>query len=140
MYQNHVRKLIEAWNTGELDLLDSVVASNVVRISPPSTDSDVKNLKELKELITNFRAQFPDLRVTIDHENYEVSRSVLEWTFTGTNTGEGDFGKTGKKVEVSGASIARYENNKMVHEAIYYDTMLFNVQLGLVDGAQAAGA
>lgn len=121
---------VEAWNTGNVDQLDSIIATNFQRRGPASADSDANNLDELKALIGRFRTAFPDGKVTIDGGDYLDNRSVVRWTYTGTNTGEGQFAATGKKVSISGVSVGRYEEGKLVEEAVYFDNLDFMTQLG----------
>jgi len=119
---------VEAWNTGNMDALDSIIAANYQRSGP--SGGDASSLEELKAVIGRFRTAFPDARVTVDEADYLDNRSVIRWTYTGTNTGEGQFPATGKKVSVSGVSVSRYEEGKLVEELVYFDNLDFMTQLG----------
>ena len=63
-------------------------------------------------------------------------RAVVTWSFTGTNTGEGELQATGRSVDVSGVSIDRWENGKFVEEIVHFDAPSFMSQLGLVDAPE----
>lgn len=121
---------VEAWNTGQVDGLDSVAADNVQRHAPSGFNSSANSLEDLKAAITRLRTAFPDARVAIDEAHFMENRSIAKWTFTGTNSGEGDFPATGKSVSVSGVSIARYEGGKMVEDWVYADSLDMMTQLG----------
>ena len=138
MYRQHLNALIEAWNTGSMDQLDQYIHPEIVRHGPPSMNSSANSVTELKTLISDFRTAFPDLNLALDEEIYLEGRSVVRWTFTGTNTGEGDFGPTGKYVHFSGISLAHYEDELLKEEYLHFDTADFFTQLGLMDAAQAA--
>lgn len=138
MYRKNISAILEAWNTGKLDTLDEFVSREAVRHGPVTTNSSVNSIEELKSLITDFRASFPDLKIVLDEEIYIEGRSVIRWTFSGTNTGPGRFGPTGKTVRISGASIAHYADEQMIEEYVLYDTADFYTQLGLMEMSQAA--
>ncbi len=139
MHQNIIDALLAAWNEGDYDGLDAVVDQSAVRRSPASVGSDADGLAELKDVIRTFRTQFPDARVDIDEIQFVGDRSYARWTFTGTNTGPGDFPATGKPVSIQGASHARYAGGKLTEELVFFDGMEMLGQLGLVDlpGADA---
>jgi predicted ester cyclase len=139
MYDAHVAALLEAWNEGNLDGLDAHLDPNTIRRGPPSASSDANNLEELKQVITDFRTTFPDAKVTIDEIHFQEGRSFARWTFTGTNTGPGDFPPTGKPVEFKGSSFGHYAGGKLVEEHVYFDGFDMMSQLGLVPDPSAAG-
>ncbi len=138
MYRQNINALLNAWNTGNLDGLDQHVMRDTLRHAPASLNSNAGGLEELKAVITNFRTAFPDLRLSLDEEIYFEGRSAIRWTFSGTNTGPGDFEPTGKTVRISGASITHYEDGKIKEEFVYFDTVDFFTQLGLKDLSHAA--
>lgn len=133
MYRKNFDAYIAAWNDGNLDGLDAYVASNMTRTVPATMNSNASNLTELKQTITDFRTAFPDLHVEIDELLFYDNRSILRWTFTGTNTGPGDHPPTGKAVNVSGASVSRYLDGKLVEEFVYLDALEYFTQLGIIE-------
>ena len=138
MYRKNLNALFDAWNTGNLDQLDEYVDRELVRHEPASMKSIVNSIEDLKERITGFRTAFPDLHLVLDEEVYQEGKSIVRWTFSGTNTGDGDFGPTGKSVRISGASIAHYGDDKIKEEYVFFDTADFFTQLGLMDMSRAA--
>ena len=133
MYQDNVNALLSAWNSGDLEGLNAHVSNHVVRKSPTSLNSDAYNLPELKEVISKFRTAFPDCHVRLDEIHFTENRSFARWTFTGTNTGDGDFPPTGKAIDISGSSFSRFEDGKMTEELVYMDALEFMTQLGLIE-------
>ena len=132
MSQANVDALLAAWNQGDLDGLDAHMDQNAIRTAPPSLNNNASNLAEIKQVVADFRTSFPDGKVTLNDITFQGDRSFAEWTFTGTNTGPGDFPATGKPVEIHGCSHARYAGGKMVEEHVYFDAMTMMGQLGLV--------
>ena len=139
MYEAHIDALLAAWNEGDFDGLDAFVASDTVRRTPASVSSDASNLSELKQVIADFRTQFPDGKVTLEEIEFHGDRSFGRWVFEGTNTGPGDFPPTGRHVSVSGVSHGRYRDGKLVEELVYFDGLEMLGQLGLVDLPGADG-
>ena len=139
MYEAHLNAILAAWNEGNYDGLDPYVADDAVRKSPASVSSDAGSLAELKQVIADFRTAFPDGKVTIDEMEFVGDRSYGRWTFTGTNTGPGDFPPTGRSVTVRGVSHGRYQDGKMTEELVYFDGMDMMSQLGLIDLPGADG-
>ena len=138
MYEDHLNAIANAWSTGNLDQLDQYLAPDTVREAPKWMDTTANSLDELKKTITDFRTAFPDARVTINAVASGDNTSFCQWTFTGTNTGKGEFEPTGKSVTIEGASFHRYKNGKLKHETVYFDALDFFTQLGLMDMSKAA--
>lgn len=140
MYKEHFDAFIAAWNDGNLDGLDEYVSANIVRKAPNTINSSANNLTELKKVVTDFRTAFPDIKVTIDELHFSDNHSFAKWTFTGTNTGPGEYPPTGKSVNISGSSIARYEDGKLVEDCVYMDVLEFMLQLGQIELPKSATA
>jgi predicted SnoaL-like aldol condensation-catalyzing enzyme len=59
-----VRRLIEeAWNQGNLDVLDEIVATDYIRHDP--LNPGVRGKEAFKQLIATYRAVFPDVHITL---------------------------------------------------------------------------
>lgn len=140
MYEKHFDALLAAWNEGDLDALDEYLSKDVSRVGPRTMDASAEGLNDLKDHIRDFRKAFPDTHVAIDELLWKDDRSICRWTFSATNTGEGDFPPTGRRVVISGSSIARYENDKLVQEYVYFDVLDFMTQLGVIEVPKAAAS
>jgi predicted ester cyclase len=130
MFQKQVQSFIAIWNGADLEGLDAIAATNIVRRGP-SVSMPAKNIEELKEVIKSMRAAFPDLELTLDDAAYVGDHAFVRWTFKGTNTGPGQFPPTGKPVKVTGMSLVRYASGKAVEEDVYFDSLDMLTQLGL---------
>jgi predicted ester cyclase len=121
-------KLVEAWNGGDLDLLDSIFDPNFVRTVNQMPDA--KGVDGYKDAIIGFRTAYPDLNLSIDNEIFADNSMAVRWVLTGTNTGPGDMPPTGKSVNIWGESIIHLANGKMTKEIVAYDEKSFFEQLG----------
>jgi predicted ester cyclase len=80
-----------------------------------------------------FRTAFPDLVMTVDHAVAEGDLVSVHWTARGTNTGEGNgIPATGRKVQVSGMTLFRFEHGAIAEEWTSGDSLGLMRQLGLL--------
>jgi len=119
---------VEAWNTGNLEILDGIVDPQFVRIVGSTTSAE--GLDSLKKYISSFRETYPDFHVTIDEEIYAGDKSASRWSFTGTHSGLGNLALKGKQVNQTGMSFSRMKNGKMVEERVEIDRLAWMLQLG----------
>jgi len=129
-----VERDLEIWNAGNLALVDELYAPEFVSHNYATNEEQV-GLDALKEGITSTRTAFPDFNLTNDEIIVMGDKTVTRWTMTGTNTGplqasEGELTPTGKKVRVSGVTIARRVNEKIVEEWDYFNVLDMAIQLG----------
>jgi predicted ester cyclase len=117
-----VHAYVKAWNTGELDSLGKVLDENVARHVCGETTAN--NLAELKQLITDFRADYPDFVVTIKDIFVAGDKCACRWVFKGTEKG------TAKVISATGLSISHWKDGKMVEEWAEYDKAAVQEQLG----------
>ena len=125
-----IEKYLEAWNEGNLDILDDITSLDFeLRINP---DFKAENSRDfLKESITNTRTAYPDFLVNeTDKLFISDTAVVLRWTITGTNTGEGNFPPTRKETSSNGFSILFFSDNTLTGEWIAYSELTWIKQLG----------
>jgi steroid delta-isomerase-like uncharacterized protein len=119
-----------ARDTGHLDLLDSIYSPEVA-VHDDGYPTDICGLDELKTLYSRSHTAMPDLSIKMDEMYINGDRIFWVWTFGGTNTGPfGDMPATGKSASVSGVAIDRIENDMIVEEWVYWNTLDFYSQLG----------
>ena len=123
-----VEAFLDVWHTGNTDAVDTIVDASFERRAP--ADGALSGPEELKGLVTRFHTAFPDMRVIADQVYYLEDTAILHWTFTGTNTGPGDWEPTGKAVSVSGMTELRLSGGKVVLEDVYFDALGWMEQLG----------
>ena len=132
-----VRRLgVEPWE-GKLGVIDELVAPDYVGHDP--AQPEMHGPEGIKEFITGYLAGFPDGRITIDGQLAEGDMVATRWTGRGTHQGElMGIPPTGKQVTVSGITISRVKNGKVVEEWSNWDTLGMLQQLGVVP--EMAGA
>ena len=126
-----VRRLgVEPWE-GNLGVIDELVTTDYVGHDP--AQPDMQGPDGIKEFITGYLTGFPDGRITIDEQLAEGDLVATRWTGRGTHQGEMmGIPPTGKQVTVSGITISRVKNGKVVEEWSNWDTLGMLQQLGVV--------
>jgi predicted ester cyclase len=123
-------KYLAAWNTGNLQELDTITSERFeLRMTPDFESKTGRDL--LKEEITNTRKAFPDFKITVEKRFFTGdSALVIQWTLTGTNTGKSTMPPTGNKVNVPGFSVIFFADNMITGEWIAFSDLAWVSQLG----------
>ena len=131
--KNLARRLFEeVWNKGNAHAADELFTSNYTH-HDPSTPDVGRGPDSEKKRMTLYRQAFPDLRLTIDDLIAEGETVTARWTCTGTHKGElAGIAPTGKHVTMTGISIARFANGKMIEGWVNWDALGLMQQLGVV--------
>ena len=128
------RMLEEAFGQGKLEVVDEVLDPDFVCYDPNSESGAVGGADTIKQEIEWFRNAIPDLTYTVDDQVAEGEKVVSRYTATGTHQGE-FFGvtPTGKRIEMSGIQIDRFDDNgRMVEEWPEYDLLGAMKQMGAI--------
>ena len=124
------RYIDEAWNKGNIDIIDELMAENYARHMGPGQSL---NREEQKRRIAGFRSSFPDLHLAINSLIAEGDMVVFPMTLTGTQTGAYlGHTPTGKKVTMSIIDYARITNGKVVEHWGIRDEFSLRQQLGMI--------
>jgi steroid delta-isomerase-like uncharacterized protein len=134
-----VRKGVEALFTrdGDLDSLEETYAQEYVGHAPPFPD--IEGLEAAKSFALGYRQAFPDLLTTTEDMIAEGDKVVIRWTTSGTHQGETEaFGPpTGKRMEITGITIQRFDGDGKIVEGWTLADMLGQMQqLGMGPGPE----
>ena len=122
----------EAFSTGHLAPAEEWVAPNWVN-HDPSTPELPAGPEGFKQLISAYRAAFPDLQMTVDELIVEGDKVVGRWTASGTNTGSlMTMPPTGKQATISGMSVLTFAGDQVIEQRTVWDTLGMLQQLGVV--------
>lgn len=123
----------EAWNKGNLDVLDELHSADYIEHQPPFPD--VKGLDAFKQMVAGTRQTYPDFHITIHELILEGDRLAVRWTWTGTHLGQSQhlaIQPTGKQLTVTGSHILHFEKGKLVEGWNFADVLGVLKQLGIV--------
>jgi steroid delta-isomerase-like uncharacterized protein len=129
MYESVWDKVI---NDRQIDLINEDYFDKDVVVLATS-EGDVAGLENFKNYYSNYVIGFSDAEFTIVDIFGQGDKIVKHWNFKGTHDGD-FFGvqPTGKKVDVSGATLVKMKNGKIAAEQDYFDFLDFYTQLGLM--------
>lgn len=134
------RVFTEAFNQGQLEVIDEAVADGAVDHQHPDEPSFRHHLKEV---VTAMRTAFPDLHFAITEMIGEGEWVAVHSVMTGTNTGElrrplmlppsapPALSPTGRPVRVAHMHMIRYLDGRNTELLHLMDTMAMVGQLGL---------
>ena len=132
-----VRRYQEACNANDLDALDGLVANDVV--SHSATPGLPPGLEGGKLAHRATLAAFPDLRYHVEDLFAEGDRVAQRFTLLCTHLGEFmGLTATGKEITLSGISIFRLRDGKIVEHWAVQDGLALMIQLGLFKPPGAA--
>src|SRR5215208_6449007 len=128
------RRSWEIVGTGSLEALDDalqeVYAHDIVMHEP---DEDVRGIEGLKQFVSMIRSALPDLRITLEEDIAEGDKVVSRWGAQGTHQGElMGIAPTGNEIAITGITIHRIEDGKIVEEWENWDALGLMQQIGAV--------
>jgi steroid delta-isomerase-like uncharacterized protein len=125
------RAVFGIWMTGELDRLGEFVADDVVHHDPYDAHGD-EGIEGHRTTIAANRRAFPNIEITIEDQIAEGDRLATRWTAAMTHTGElGGAHPSGKRVRISGITVERFEDGKVVEAWRCMDTHGLLQQIGV---------
>ena len=115
---NYRRFVEEAWNKGNLDVIEEIASPSIVFHSPPGMPP---GWESAKRIIASFRAAFPDVCLTVEDLIAEKDRTVTRLTITGTHRGPfrshlKTLMPTGKTIRVQVIDIFHHDANGQLAE------------------------
>jgi len=127
--KENIRRHVEVFNTGDLSIVDELIAPNYIAQSPAG---EAKGPDGFRQVVVTMRSTFPDLHYTIDDMVAEGDWVAVRYTLTGTFTGElGGIAPTGKKLTRTEAIFHRFEGGKQIEMFGYLDRLTAYQQLGI---------
>ena len=118
------------WSEGDVDVLDELLSPDYLR---HSTDPRPQDLAAFKSSVLATRSAFPDLVTTIDEVVVEGDRAAIRWHSSGTHE-RALLGvpATGRRVDVGGATFARFEGDHIAEEFVTWDPRALLTALGII--------
>jgi steroid delta-isomerase-like uncharacterized protein len=135
------REVEELYNhTGNLDVVEEIFSPEYVSHVP--TSGEVRGIEGARQFAATFREAFPDLQNTIEDMVAEEDKVAMRFRGSGTHEGETEaFGSpTGKRMEITGITIKRLSEGKIVEAWTNFDALGMMQQLGVIATPQQAEA
>jgi predicted ester cyclase len=126
--------VFDVWSTGDTGRLDQLVAPDVVHHDRYDPHAD-EGLDGMRRTIELNRSAFPDMRLTVEDQVAEGDKVVTRWRAEMTHTGRlGGAEPTGRRVTITGITIDRFENGKIVEAWRSMDTLALLQGIGALGG------
>ena len=127
----------EAFGQGKVEVIDEVLHSDFVCYDPNSEAGEVRGAETIKGEVGYFHNAFPDFFWRVEDQVAEGDKVTTRYTLGGTHEGE-FFGvpASGRRVEISGINIDRFEGGKLVEEWASYDLLGGMHQMGAIPESQ----
>lgn len=127
------RIFAEAYNKGNMEVLDEIIATDYQRHQPPM--KSVHGLAAYKEFIKDVRSAYADFHIEINDVIMDGDKSVTRITLTGRHTGQAptlQAPPTGKAIEMSGCVVSYWKNGLVAEEWVYNDYLGLLQQFGVI--------
>lgn len=123
----------EAFENGELDVIDELVPSEYV-LHTPGSPEPIRGSDAFKQYVSGYSEAFPDLSVTIDDRIVAEDAVVERFRMRGTHEGEfRGIPPTGNAIDVTGIIVHYMEDERAVEDYSEFDSMDLMQQLGIVE-------
>jgi steroid delta-isomerase-like uncharacterized protein len=131
------RFIEEAFNRGNLSVIDELSTDDFVGHDPMAGDQDKEGGKQS---ISGYRDAFPDLHFTVEDIFAAGDKVVYRWSAEGTFENEiMGLQPTGEKGNpVRGITIDRFEGDKIAESWSQWDTLTFMRDIGAIPQQAAA--
>jgi steroid delta-isomerase-like uncharacterized protein len=133
------RRVFDAFNTGDLSIVDETTAENAVNHDPAQPD-EARGPEGFKQIVQLYRGAFPDLTFTIEECFSDGDLVCTRWTTTATHDGDlMGLSATGRHITGSGITIDKIDDGKVVESWNQWDNAGLMQQIGVEATAAAAG-
>ena len=118
-----VRRAIEEPWKGDLGIVDELFDTDYVG-HEPTMPEPIRGAGGVKEFISTYREAYPDAQLKVEEQVAEGDFVASRWMARGTQDGElMGIEPTGKQVTVSGLTLSRVKNGKIVEEFQNWDAL-----------------
>jgi steroid delta-isomerase-like uncharacterized protein len=123
------RFLDELWNRGNFGLVAQLLASDY----DGHSSTVIRGPEGAMEFVPRLRNAFPDFQFSILDQIAEGDKVATRWTIRGTHKGEFQgMPPTGKQIEMTGITIFRIANGKLIEGWTNEDVLGMLQELGAV--------
>ena len=134
--ENNVEMYVSVWESTfsekNIELITSENFHDDVTVVTAS--GDITGLEDLKAYYANYINGFSDAEFSVINAFGQGDKLVKQWNFKGTHDGE-FFGipATNKSLDLSGTTIVKMKDGKVLQEEDFFDNYSFMKQLGLIE-------
>jgi steroid delta-isomerase-like uncharacterized protein len=128
----------EVWREGRNETIYELLSADAVVSGQTGPQAEIHGPAEFADFADTIRKAFPDTDLVVEDAFGDGDKVAVRWTATMTHSGD-DLGvpATGKKVSITGISIVRIVNGKIVAGWDNWDRLAMLEQIGAYSPADA---
>jgi steroid delta-isomerase-like uncharacterized protein len=127
----------EIWNEGRTQTIYDLLAPDAIGIGELEDGSPLRGPAEFVPFVERIRGAFPDINVVVEDAFGADDRVVLRWSATMTHGGDHlGMPATGKRVRMTGMTIARIGDKKIIEGWDNWDQLGMLKQIGVYESPQ----
>lgn len=105
----------EVWNEGRVQTIYDLLDENISGWGQDAPGVEIRKPADLVALYNRLHGAFPDMKITVEDAFGADDKVVVRWSAVMTHTGDHlGMPATNKKVRITGITIARIVNGKIV--------------------------
>jgi len=121
----------EVWRGKSDETVRELLAPDARLWGQIGPDQEIKGPEGFLEFARGIRDAFPDTELLVQDCFAAEDKVAVRWTATGTHKGDGlGMPPTGKTVQITGMTIARFENGRIVEGWDNWDRLGMLEQIG----------
>jgi steroid delta-isomerase-like uncharacterized protein len=123
----------EVWNQGRMQTVTDLMDENATAFGQAGHETELQGPASFIAFAERFRRAFPDIKVTVEETFGDEECVAVRWSAKMTHTGD-DLGipATNRKAHVTGMTMARFKNGKVVSGWDNWDQLALLRQIGVV--------
>jgi len=127
----------EVWNEGRTQTIHDLLASDAIAIGELEDGKELRGPADFVPVVENLRGAFPDINIVVEDVFGAEDRVVLRWSATMTHRGDHlGVPATGKVVRLTGITIARIRDRKIIQGWDNWDQLGMLKQIGVLGTTQ----
>ena len=133
-----VRRYLDVYERGNVDLLDELLSPDYVNHSPATPDLPT-GPEGVKAVVSMFRSAMPDLVIVIEDTIAESDKVAVRYILEGTHEGE-LFGvpPTGRRLSIKSITVERVSDGRIREHWRITDSLDMMQQLGVIPAPELA--
>jgi steroid delta-isomerase-like uncharacterized protein len=106
----------EVWNEGRVQTIYDLLAENAIGVGQDQPGIEIHGPADFVALFNRLHGAFPDMKITLEDAFGADDKVVVRWSAAMTHSGNHlGIPATNKRVRITGITIARIENGKIVY-------------------------
>jgi steroid delta-isomerase-like uncharacterized protein len=128
----------EVWNDGKTETIHELLHPDAVAIGQLDDRKELRGVADFVAFVKNLRGAFPDMKLKVEDVFGAEDKVVLRWSSTMTHIGDHlGMPASGKPVRITGITIARLRDGKLIEGWDNWDQMGMMKQIGAYASPQS---